>query len=81
MHKGELSTEKLCFSSSLCVKPDKVVFISIALLCFSEVTVETALKVHKRHLLSDSGITFSFSLSAVCVQTNAKMGPNFCSKS
>ncbi len=35
------------------------------------------LMFHKRHLQSDSGFTFSFSLSAVFAQTNANIKPDF----
>ncbi len=50
---------------------------------FTAVTVETALFLlfHQRHLLSDSGVTLSFILTAVCLQTNANMGTNYCCKS
>ncbi len=55
-----------------------VVFINSADL-FTEVAGETALFLlfHKHHLLADSKFTFSFSVSAVFVQINAKIGPTF----
>jgi len=68
------------FSLSLSVMPNEIVFISDAL--FAEVIRETALflQFHKCHLLSESGFTFLFSLSASFVQTNAKIRPIICSK-